>query len=283
MMMNVLKLGSLAIVLTSVCLAVAQDEIPVTLNGRLVHFPGQGPVMSKDRVMVPLRGVLERMGATVGWDPATQTVRATTSSSRVKLEIGDRTAIVNGAPVSMDVPAEIMDGATMVPLRFVSENLGANVRWNEKDQTVEIATGDYDVRHEHLPPPDPAANSKPMTMSTVIPAGTEIKGSLNDDISSDTNHKGDKVVVSVEGDALGLPDGTKLVGIVDGLHKKHAGHPGWLDLKFTKLILPNGKSYAVNGTFLGEGKIGSNSVHEAHFNSGTEFAVRLQDKISLGG
>jgi hypothetical protein len=278
----VIKLGTMATCLMAAGMAFAQDDddIPVMLNGRIVQFSGQGPVMSKDRVMVPLRGVLERMGATVDWNPATRTVFANRNSTSVKLEIGDRMALVNGNGVNMDVPAEIMDGSTMVPLRFVSENLGINVRWNEKRQRVELATDDYLVRNER-PVREDNSRAQQLPPPAFIPAGSVIQATLVEDLDSDSNHKGDRITAQIEDGALGLPKGSKLVGTLDGVERKRDGHPGSLTLHFSKLVLPNGKSYPVMGAFVGEGKVGSNKVHEAHFEAGSAFQVRVQDIVHL--
>jgi hypothetical protein len=282
MMNTVIKLGTLATVLMAAGMAFAQDDdIPVMLNGKIVQFSGQGPVMSKDRVMVPLRGVLERMGATVNWDPTTRTVYANKDATTVKLEIGDRMALVNGNGVNMDVPAEIMDGYTMVPLRFVSENLGMNVRWNEKDQRVEIATNDYVVRNQKPLRDDNEERAQRLPTPGFIPAGSIIEATLNIDLDSVTNHKGDRITADVEDVGLGLPKGTRLVGSVDAVERKHSGHPGSLTMHFSKLVLPSGKSYPVMGAFVGEGEIGSNKVHEAHFDSGSKFKVKVQDVVHL--
>jgi hypothetical protein len=80
------------------------------------------------------------MGAFVGWDASTRTVLAQKGDKDVVLPIGSRTAMVNGAVVQLDVPAMIMSGTTMVPLRFVGEALGAGVQWNAATRTVEITS-----------------------------------------------------------------------------------------------------------------------------------------------
>src|SRR5688572_15228715 len=84
------------------------DEIRVHVNGEAVAFEGIGPRRLGGRVMVPLRGVLEKLGAHVGWDKATQTVIASRGNMDVELPIGSRTARVNGKEVTLDVPARII-------------------------------------------------------------------------------------------------------------------------------------------------------------------------------
>src|SRR5579862_7194221 len=74
--------------------AVAQDgsEIHVTVNGDRIHFPGTRPMMMNGRVLVPLRGVLEHLGATVDWLQASQTVIANRGPIQIQLPIGSHTA-----------------------------------------------------------------------------------------------------------------------------------------------------------------------------------------------
>jgi hypothetical protein len=93
------------------------------------------------RTMVPLRGIFESLGAQVNWDASTRMITANKNSTEVELTIGDPHATVNGQTVLLDSPAMIMDGSTMVPLRFISEALGADVKWFEATQTVSITTG----------------------------------------------------------------------------------------------------------------------------------------------
>lgn len=127
----------------ALCAGVAGAEpIRVVVNGAPVHFANAQPTQVAGRVMIPLRGVLERLGASrIQWRPQQQAVVVNAPTGRMRLEIGSRTAMVDGQPVLLDVPPMILQNTTMVPLRFVSENLGARVDWLANTQTVYIATG----------------------------------------------------------------------------------------------------------------------------------------------
>jgi hypothetical protein len=115
--------------------------IDVQVNGERVDFPYAQPTEVAGRVMIPLRGVLDRLGADrVDWRPARQEVIVAAPSGDMRLRIGDRMAVVDGRDVPLDVPPMILRGTTMVPLRFISENLGARVDWLPDQQTVYIAT-----------------------------------------------------------------------------------------------------------------------------------------------
>jgi hypothetical protein len=135
---HILRTTLLALVACVASSAFAQ--IQVVVDGTPVRFTGAQPQMIDGRVLVPLRGVMERLGAHVEWVPASQTVHAHRGATEVALRIGQRTAQIGSRSVSLDVPAQIIRGSTMVPLRFVGEALGADVTWEPMTQTVRIQT-----------------------------------------------------------------------------------------------------------------------------------------------
>lgn len=121
--------------------ALAASDISVTVDGRALTFD-QPPLMQDGRVLVPLRGIFEALGAEVQWEAATRTVRARSQKSQMVLPLGSRTATVDGRTVNLDVPASVVGGRTVVPLRFVAEALGAQVLWEGAARTVTIASTD---------------------------------------------------------------------------------------------------------------------------------------------
>jgi len=145
-------IGTVAAGLASV--AAAQTVAPyvkVMVDGSPIYLDAP-PVIVNGRVLVPLRGVFERLGATVIWDPATQTVRAQRGSTGVALSIGASQAAVNGQPQPLDTPALLVGGHTMVPLRFISQALGANVGWDAATYTVQIASSAAAAPPASVPP-----------------------------------------------------------------------------------------------------------------------------------
>jgi Copper amine oxidase N-terminal domain len=116
---------------------VPAPDVHVFVNGQPVAFDVP-PQIDNGRVLVPLRGVFEQLGATVVWNDQTQTVLAQRGATSMQLVIGNTQAMVNGQPVIMDVPAMVVGGRTMVPLRFVSQALGSMVDWNAASSTVTI-------------------------------------------------------------------------------------------------------------------------------------------------
>lgn len=134
-------LGAAVAALALLAGPVRADPITVQVNGEPVRFAYAQPTQVAGRVMIPLRGVLERLGAErIAWRPQQQAVVVSSAGHDIRLRIGDRTAMVDGRRVALDVPPLILENTTMVPLRFVSENLGARVDWMPAERTVYIAT-----------------------------------------------------------------------------------------------------------------------------------------------
>lgn len=120
-------------------LPVQISDVKVMVNGQEVHFPDQLPYINKDnRTMVPVRFVSESLGAKVSWDNENRMVIIEKGQDIIKLKIGENKALVNGKTVSFDTSAILQNDRTMVPVRFISEALGAKVSWNQENKTVII-------------------------------------------------------------------------------------------------------------------------------------------------
>ncbi|WP_257008389.1 L,D-transpeptidase family protein [Bacillus sp. FJAT-45350] len=113
------------------------EPIKVKVNNKELALP-QEPIVRNGRILVPIRGIFEELGATVSWNPSNQTVHAWNQTTNVSLGIGDRKATVNGKIVSLDVPAITQSGRTLVPVRFISESLGASVSWSGEKRLLTI-------------------------------------------------------------------------------------------------------------------------------------------------
>ena len=101
------------------------------------------PKVVNDRTMLPARFIAENLGATVEWDGEKQLVTITGKNEKqedvtILITIGSDYAKVNGEDVKLDSPAFVENDRTYTPIRFISENLGATVEWNETEQTVTI-------------------------------------------------------------------------------------------------------------------------------------------------
>jgi hypothetical protein len=117
----------------------AAKKISVYVDGVKLN-PLQAPTMIKGRTMLPMRAIFEAFNAQILWNQQTKTVTAIRNDIKVVLKVGSKTATVNNQSVALDVPAQLLSGTTMVPVRFVSETLGAEVYWNQQTQTVNIVT-----------------------------------------------------------------------------------------------------------------------------------------------
>ena len=158
-------LSPMLVIATAIALmpqvAPAQQAILVYVDGRLVNFDVP-PQVIQGRVFVPLRGVFEHLGATVDYDAHTQHIVAVRGSQTVELTIGSRQARVGDQAKLLDVPAFTINGRTMVPLRFVSESLGASVQWIDASRTILIGSSGGAVTP---PPPGPAPQPQSQTIT----------------------------------------------------------------------------------------------------------------------
>jgi hypothetical protein len=200
--------------------------------------------MMNGRVMVPVRGVFEHMNANVMWDAAAGVVTATRGNDTIRLPVNSQFADVNGRRVRLDTPASISSGRTMVPLRFISEALGAEVKWVADTRTVEIRSADANGGM--------SANGRAMRISSI---GTVIPISLSRTLSSHNSRVGDQftgtVVTDSNGNYNGLPAGTIVKGHVDLATPKKGNTPGVLSLAFDRIVLPDGQDYAIHGRTIG--------------------------------
>jgi uncharacterized repeat protein (TIGR02543 family) len=113
-----------------------------TVNGGSATLDSP-PVIKNGRTLVPIRAIIEALGGTVGWDGMKREATVTLGKKTIALWIGKSVATVNGVSTPIDstnakVVPEIINGRTMLPLRFVTENLGATVNWEQSKQTITI-------------------------------------------------------------------------------------------------------------------------------------------------
>ncbi len=110
----------------------------VTINGEQIEVTPAYTVA--DTTLVPLRVISEGLGATVDWDADTETVTVVYGDTTINLTIGSATADVNGTAVTLLAAPELTDDTAMVPIRFISETLGAAVGWEEEAMRVTITS-----------------------------------------------------------------------------------------------------------------------------------------------
>ena len=118
---------------------VAEENIKVVLNGAELSFDVP-PQLINSRTMVPMRKIFEALGATVDWAGDTQTITAKKDDTVIVMQIDNVIISVSGKEIELDVPPQLVESRTLVPVRAVAESLDAEVKWEGDTQTVIITT-----------------------------------------------------------------------------------------------------------------------------------------------
>jgi hypothetical protein len=124
----------------------ADDQQPITVyvDGQQLNFE-VSPVIKDGSTLVPLRALFEKFGMKVSWDSITQTITGTKDGLRVQMQIANTNATVNGTTVMLEVPPSIINGSTLVPLRFIGEASGNGISWNGTNRRVDVKSKDNSV------------------------------------------------------------------------------------------------------------------------------------------
>ncbi|MGE5458902.1 MAG: WG repeat-containing protein [Methanobacterium sp.] len=117
--------------------AEAYGSPTVYLDGRQLYFDVP-PQIIKGRVVVPMRTIFEELGAAVSWNASSKTIDASKGSITLQMTIGSSYYYENGISKTLDVPAQLINGRTMVPLRLVSECMKCKVEYNKDNNVVTI-------------------------------------------------------------------------------------------------------------------------------------------------
>ena len=260
-------------------------QVSVQLNGQPLALSAT-PLQLNGRTLLPLRDVFESLGASVNWNPVSQSIAAQSGTTQIQLGINNPVAFVNGRNVSLDQPAILVGGRAFVPLRFVAEATGAQVDYNNQLQLVSIqkagivgggtqvaayqnnSAPDYNAPADYNTPPAPVDYDVPdapidynaptdfnaprennfRTIS--VPVDSVVPVQLDTAISSNTSRVGQRFTASVVSHQIGdseFPAGTKLEGIITEARPAQGKNPGVLDLNFQSAILPDGTRVRVRG------------------------------------
>lgn len=106
---------------------------------------GSHPVMQDGRTLLPVAAIISEFGGSTVWNAKEQKASITLLNNKVDIWIDKKKALVNGVEKTLDVGPKIIDSRTMVPLRFVSENLGLKIGWDNANLTAGIYYGDFDT------------------------------------------------------------------------------------------------------------------------------------------
>lgn len=121
--------------------AFASDSIQIYVDKQLLEL-STNPIIENGTTLVPMRSIFETLGLDVEWDKETQTATGVSEQTEIKLTVGNRTAYANGIEKELLLAPKIINGSTMVPLRFISEATGCEVNWIDETKTVEIYSMD---------------------------------------------------------------------------------------------------------------------------------------------
>ena len=193
LLVNKLSIGVLIAVLAATCgqAALAQGAPPAAPPAPNFGTPpsGQIPILYNDHhvyskpdvlkagrvlsalvkngtILIPLRSMFEQMGATVSYDAASQTATVSKPGSEVKVTVGKSEVVVNGESRPLDVPPMLYQGNVLVPVRVISEGMGAYVQWVPEQHVVVVR---YVVA---TPPPSAPPPPPPPSPPTAPPAPT---------------------------------------------------------------------------------------------------------------
>jgi len=123
----------MAVIIITPLYATAATPIRLVINGQEITGMPMPPIIQQNRTLVPARAVFQDgLGAEVEWQPTTRTVYITYGETHISLAIGSRDINVNGYVSQMPIPAQIINGNTMIPLRAVAENLGFEVDFRNR-------------------------------------------------------------------------------------------------------------------------------------------------------
>ncbi len=184
--------------------------VAVVVNGRPLYL-NPGPLERAGRVFVPLRGIFERLGASVVYE--NRQINSTKGSTSVSLRIGSAQAMVNGQPQMLDVAPFIVGATTYVPLRFVAQSLGAVVNYNGATRLVAITVPRPQLTSGPPMPPNPPPVSI-VQLRTRQPAPGTLTGNRFTLIEAQFSHAvdADSVRVWLDGNDITVRSGVSSGG-----------------------------------------------------------------------
>lgn len=172
-------LSGLAIAWNAYAMPASAASYQVVLNGLNLAL-SQAPIQRGGRLFVPMRSIFQGLSAGVAYDNGT--INATAGTNTVQVKIGSNQAIVDGRQVFLDAAPFLEGSIAMVPLRFVSEALGATVDYNSQTGAIDIAAA--------KPP---------------IPSGSIINATLDTALNTANAYIGQAVTLTVPQDAQDTP------------------------------------------------------------------------------
>lgn len=155
------------LILANGAIAVALQTL-IYVNGERLNLPLE-PIIESGVTLVPMRPIFEALDADVSWDSRNNEVKASKGDITIKLPMGKKVGIINGYIHDLAIPTKMVNNYTLVPLRFISESLGAAVDWDKESGVITINTIDISQApktsfEEVLSIPDLAKKAKHVVM-----------------------------------------------------------------------------------------------------------------------
>lgn len=119
--------------------AASTEPIKVFVDGKQVKFDVD-PIMSNNNTLVQYTTVFKALGMNYSWNQQEKLITGYNDYVLMYLTIGERAAWINHKEVTMDTPAVVVNGRTLVPIRFISEATGAKVVWDGKQRAIHITS-----------------------------------------------------------------------------------------------------------------------------------------------
>lgn len=136
-MKKYIQIAGFALGISLLTESVWANPISLRMNNELI-VPKVAPFEQNGTTLVPLRIVSENLGAQVGWNSNTKIITIKYKDNEMTLNVGSKVAQINGNSKTLSVAPQIKEFTTMVPIRFVSENLGCTVNWNKQLQIISV-------------------------------------------------------------------------------------------------------------------------------------------------
>lgn len=129
--------------------AFGETAVTVYVDNEKAEFD-VNPVIEDGRTLVPLRGVFEKLGANVDWNKNISEVVIKDKYNEIEMILGKEKVMVNGEIKDIDVPTRMINSRTFAPLRFISENMGHTVKWDQNTHSVYITKNDSPKKSENM-------------------------------------------------------------------------------------------------------------------------------------
>ena len=231
---------------------------------------GTAPIVDNGRTLVPIRSIIEACGGTVGWNGDTQTVTLKYKNDEIKLIINSNTAYLNGEANTLDVAPQVINGRTMLPIRFVAEGFKFEVFWDGENSVITI-TNNPNNSNVKIP-----ANwvSSP-TSSSETTTTTVVKGEL--EVHFIDVGQGDAIFVELPNDETMLIDAGPSSGIVPN-YIKSRGHS---DIDYVVTTHPDADHINGMPEVLNTFKVGTFYMPEKEHT--TQIFDRMMDAITNNG